>query len=381
MNGDREPVDGLTRRDWLKLAGVAAVTPLAGPATGSASAAPLDAEAVAYGYGGGAVRISPALLAGLGDATAAVSLPAPVAHWTLDEERGRVVRDAAGDTDGTLVGNPVLGVAGPRGAGALNCRRRDGHYATVPHDPALVPREALTLSAWFRTSADDTEQTLVQKATDHVRGSGYVLDVQANRAFRAKLGVESGRAFVNPWRDFDAHDGAWHHLLVTWDGDALVLYYDGAEVGRDESQSGSVVGDDSPLHIGHGHNAWTTVYDIAGSVDDVRLYDVALDAEAVRALYEGTSTVDDGGESTTTTTTTTTTTSTPTTTTPTTTTPTTTTTSTTTTPTTTPTTTTTTPTTTTTTAAEPTTTTSTADDEYGNQGYGAGGYGGVPTQS
>jgi len=349
MDGDREPVDGLTRRDWLKLAGVAAVIPLAGPGTGTASAA--AADGVAYGYGGGAVPVAaPALLGGLGTAAASVSLPAPVAHWTLDEDGGQVVHDTAGDHDGTLVGNPVLGEPGIRGSGALDCRRRDGHYATVPHDPTLAPRESLTISGWFRTSADDTEQTIVQKATDHVRGSGYVLDIQAGRAFRAKLGVESGRAFVNPWRDFDAHDGAWHHLLTTWDGDALVLYYDGEEIGRDESQSGALVADDSPFHIGHGHNAWTSVYDMAGSIDDVRLYDVALGADAVRALYEGTSTVDDGGTTTTTT-------------------PTTPTTSTTTTP------------TTSTSTTPTTTTTDDTDDEYGEQGYGAYGYGGVPTQS
>ncbi|GAA0307837.1 hypothetical protein [Halarchaeum salinum] len=60
----------------------------------------MDVGSVAYGYGGGAVRVAPAFLGGLGHAAAAVSLPTPVAHWTLDEDGGRAIRDAAGTAVG-----------------------------------------------------------------------------------------------------------------------------------------------------------------------------------------------------------------------------------------------------------------------------------------
>lgn len=377
----------LSRRDLVKLAGASTLAPLAGCASvlgGDVSGG--DAGGVAYGYGGARVELAHVT----GDVSAAVSLPEPVARWTLDEEGGRTVRDVAGGHHGTTEGRPRLGRPGVRGAGSMDCRRRDGNYVRVPSDPELVPTAELSFGGWFRTRSSAVEQTVVQKATDHMWGSGYVLDVQTARSFRARVGVDSGRAFVNPWADFDPHDGEWHHLFATWDGDALVCYYDGAEVGRDESQSGAVRPDDSPLYLGRGHNEWNDVYDMGGAIDDVRVYDVALPAASVKALYDGTSTTSPETPTTTTTSDpTTTTTSVPTTTTTATTrAPTTTSTTTTTTVTTTTsgsggggsggsTTTTSEPTTTTTTPEPTTTTTSSPEDDYGEQGYGAYGYGGT----
>ncbi|MDZ7745939.1 MAG: LamG domain-containing protein [Halobacteriales archaeon] len=127
------------------------------------------------------------------------------------------------------------------------------------------------------------EQTVLQKADRRYGDDGYAVDVQTTSSIRAHIGVESGQAQRELVRQSTTHDGEWHHLACTWDGDALVLYLDGEEVARDDSQSGAVVHSDRSLYVGYGDNGYTSYYDMNGAIDDVRVYDVALTADQVAA--------------------------------------------------------------------------------------------------
>jgi hypothetical protein len=75
-------------------------------------------------------------------------------------------------------------------------------------------------------------------------------------------------------------DQEWRHLSATYDGNTCALYIDGKlsqqKVVRLETNS-------SPLLIGK-HPNWDHFF--KGSLDDLRIYDRALSAEEVKALYE-----------------------------------------------------------------------------------------------
>jgi hypothetical protein len=131
----------------------------------------------------------------------------------------------------------------------------------------------------------------MQKADARFGSEGYAVDVQTPTSLRAHVAVESGQASVNP-RGLSTHDGEWHHVACTWDGSALVLYLDGEVVDRDDSQSGAVVHSDRPLYVGRGDNGYTSYYAMDGGIDDVRVYDRALDADEVGSLYEGATTAE-----------------------------------------------------------------------------------------
>ncbi|KAA9396490.1 hypothetical protein Har1130_17640 [Haloarcula sp. CBA1130] len=217
------------------------------------------------------------------------SQPAPVARWAFAETGGTTVADSAGGNDGFVRGSPTLDTAGVFGTSGIACSSSAEDYVEVPDTGTLTPLAALSFGGWYRTASEANEQTVLQKADARYGGTGYAVDVQTPNSLRAHVGVESGQASVNPW-GVSTHDGEWHHVLCTWDGEAFVMYLDGEAVDRDTTQFGAVVPSDRSLYIGYGDNGYASYYAMDGTIDDVRVYDVALTADQVVALVEGVTT-------------------------------------------------------------------------------------------
>jgi len=280
--GDDETLD-ISRRSLLKATGAATIVSsgIAGCLGGGS-----DPGVYRVGYGGTPYRFD----SGTDPALASLAVFAPtsgglVGHWTLDGT-GASATDAAGDNDGAVRGSPRQGVAGVHGTRAYEFGPSADNYVEVPDDSALRPTGALSFGGWYRTDSGANSQTLVQKADRRYGDEGYAVEAQTPNSLRGHVAVGSGQATVNPW-GIDTNDGEWHHVLLSWDGAALVAYFDGEEVDRDTSQSGDVVHSDRPLFLGYGDNSYTTYYDMDGAIDDVRVYDRALSADDVAALYEG----------------------------------------------------------------------------------------------
>jgi hypothetical protein len=76
-------------------------------------------------------------------------------------------------------------------------------------------------------------------------------------------------------------DGQWHRIGFVWDGVYRALYVDDILIAED-SQAGladSVGG----LNFGCGNDFETTTF-WSGLIDDVRIYDVALNSDQIAAL-------------------------------------------------------------------------------------------------
>ncbi|MBX0322114.1 LamG domain-containing protein [Halomicroarcula sp. F13] len=213
--------------------------------------------------------------------------PAPVARWRFEETSGTVAADSVGSADGFLRGSPTLDTTGVFATSGVTFGSSSEDYVEVADAASLTPTAELSFGGWYRTTSGENSQTVLQKADARFGDEGYAVDVQTDNSVRGHVAVDSGQASVNPF-GVATHDGEWHHLLLTWDGDALVLYLDGAEADRDASQSGSVVHSTRSLYVGRGDNGYTSYYGMVGTVDDVRVYDTALTASAVTSLYEGT---------------------------------------------------------------------------------------------
>ena len=267
---------GLTRRTMLKLTSVSAL------GTGSVAGCLDSAGAVPrrVGYGGVSQQLS---------SSASFSVIGPgdglVAHWPLDGT-SETVSDIAGGNNGTVRGTPQQGVAGVYDSTAYAFGSTPDDYVEVVDASALAPDE-LTFGGWFRTDSGANAQTLIQKADARFGVEGYAVEVQTPNSLRAHLAVDSGRASVNPW-GVTTHDSEWHHLVCTWDGSSFVMYLDGAEVGRDDSQSGQIVHSSRSMYVGRGDNGYTSYYAMDGSVDDIRVYNTALTETQVATIVDGT---------------------------------------------------------------------------------------------
>jgi len=144
------------------------------------------------------------------------------------------------------------------------------NYATVPDAPDLTPLNALTLSTWLKTAPSATGIILDKWKTDGSSGS-YSLSM-TNGHIALDLSLE-GTVFSLTTATALA-DSDWHHVAGTYDGAQMVLFLDGA-ASTSGAAGGRIDTVDAPLVIGG----------LPATIDDLRIYDSALTADRISALY------------------------------------------------------------------------------------------------
>ena len=210
----------------------------------------------------------------------AVDLPDPVAHWSFDND----AVDGAGSSHGTVSGGAAF-TANEDGEGvgshALSLDGSNDHVDLDLHVSNFPLGDTTrSVSGWFKADTGSQGQTFLSYGPN-VAGKRF--SIAADRT-QVLVGVSGHGWGVN---GLNLTDG-WHHVAVTYAGgksDAVLIYLDG------ELQSASTLaGSPKRLNTGTGpaaigQNVGGTKH-YAGSIDDVRLYDVALSAEQVRALFD-----------------------------------------------------------------------------------------------
>ena len=79
-------------------------------------------------------------------------------------------------------------------------------------------------------------------------------------------------------------DGAWHHIGLVWDGSYRYLYVDGVEAAKDTTAIAySLKSSEGGLYIGVGKALDAGTF-FSGLIDDVRIYNRAVNAEDIAAL-------------------------------------------------------------------------------------------------
>ena len=214
-----------------------------------------------------------------GPAPVAVDLPAAVAHWRLDGDAG----DSAGSSHGIVAGGATFaanGEGGGVGSHALVLDGSDDYVDLAAHVFSLPLGDAArSVTGWFRAEAGSQRQTFLTYGPNL---AGQRFSIAADRT--QVLVAVSGHAWgVN---GLDLSDG-WHHVAVTYaggDSDAISIYLDGAL-----QAASTLVG--APQQVNTRNGAAAIGRSVggdahyAGSIDDVRIYDAALGAEQVLALF------------------------------------------------------------------------------------------------
>ena len=121
---------------------------------------------------------------------------------------------------------------------------------------------------------------------------------------KPRLSIESNNTAVNITATnsfFSDGQQTWHHLTVVVDATAktATLYGDGINIGSASTAALDMADftTDQNIWIGAANNNGAVLLQYAGLIDDVRIYDIALTAEQVNALYQqATEFTDDFGE-------------------------------------------------------------------------------------
>ena len=243
--------------------------------------------------------------AGVGYETGQVgsTFQTPVAYWTFDELlwSGTIAPDAMGRYDGSVSGATLTSGNLGRFGEALSFDG-DNDYVLPGVISEISGPESFTISLWFQRSNDNTLH-----ATNHAINN--VLIAQSSSIANDNLEIGSASDSVEIYLDTAELGGnispivqqagiqnnVWHHLVVSYDSDAtdeLKIYVDGTLAGQHDQFGGLVSNShESPFAIGisrPGTSAWG---DFEGLIDDVAVWDTAVDLEQVTALYNGTSPV------------------------------------------------------------------------------------------
>ena len=80
-------------------------------------------------------------------------------------------------------------------------------------------------------------------------------------------------------------DGEWHHIGIVWDGSYRSLFVDCIEAAKDAQPLNPLKDIGGGLYIGAGKILETGTF-FCGLIDDVRVYNQALNAEEIMTLAE-----------------------------------------------------------------------------------------------
>ncbi|MEM7200572.1 MAG: LamG domain-containing protein [Planctomycetota bacterium] len=147
-----------------------------------------------------------------------------------------------------------------------------------------------SITAWVRTTDQANDQTILslvdtttpddKHARMFLRNGTLSWDVRGEFATRGRFIGSGGVSLA---------DGNWHHLAVTSHGDGnALLYLDGARVGR-EGEEGFLgyVRNPNRMFIGYYENLGGPQFQFNGDIDDVAIWDDALDPADVALLASG----------------------------------------------------------------------------------------------
>ena len=209
-----------------------------------------------------------------------------LASWPFEGQGDDVVDVTGNGNDGTLIG----GSRTPDGKTG-NALSLNGQNECVDLGTMDISGDGLSLVLWFNAvSFQVPDARLISKATssqpeDHWWMMSTISSEGAMR-LRYRLKTDNGGTAELIANAGDLETNAWILAVVTYDGTTMKIYKDGEEVGSTEKTGGLSV--DPSVRAMIGCNPGTDhVAPFDGYVDEVQVYNRALTAEEIKAIFDG----------------------------------------------------------------------------------------------
>jgi serine/threonine protein kinase len=203
-----------------------------------------------------------------------------VAWWKFDEAKnGNSIDSSGNELHSKLIGDAKIISDLERG----NVLSLDGNsdYVDCGNNTAFDITEQITVTAWIKINAINKNwQAIITKGD-----SAWRLSSVQNEP-RIHFAVTNGPpgCYVNGNALIPTNE--WHHVCGTYDGTKIRLYTDGIEDSASPVvYTGGITTNNYPVYIGE--NAEGTSRCWNGLIDDVRIYNYALNETEVKNLYIG----------------------------------------------------------------------------------------------
>jgi len=224
-------------------------------------------------------RISPAI-------TGQTTHPPPsdlIAHWKFDDGSGLAAADSSSFANHGSLKNGPSWVSGKVDGGL----RFDGvnDYVEVAHSNSYLLSDG-SVTLWFKTDDVAKDQGMFSKDSNGFDTGGHLTVYLQDSRMKAR--IQSTSASFTVQSDIVQPD-VWYHVAVTFGSGGLKLYVDGVLFTGDV-YTGGLLGNLEP--IAFGAKSWNsdnlvvtpTTFHSDGVIDDVRMYNRALDSSEINAL-------------------------------------------------------------------------------------------------
>jgi hypothetical protein len=203
------------------------------------------------------------------DCTSERSEKNELAKWHLDEGKGSLVFDSISFNDG--ISKNTEWVEGIKGK-ALKFNGEETYVEIEPNDFKIGKNE-MSLEAWVKLY-EYLNGTVVEK-------DGHKISHDSVKGWRATFRIGE-KNFTVDWESTGLpKKNQWYHIVGTFDGETLKIYVNG-EKRKSLTKEGNLNIEDGKIYIGSSENS---LY-FKGEIDEVAIYNKALTAEEIKALYE-----------------------------------------------------------------------------------------------
>ncbi len=212
-----------------------------------------------------------------------------VSYWRLDESSGDVARDSVLN-DGSLNGfsctsldcNPDSGWTSSGKIGnALMFDRNDDYVEVAASESLNQLTNNFTVMAWINTKSGCSQtQSVVEKTVGGAVNTHFSMFVYSTGGtwFR----VEKGGSLYTARSDSCPSTNTWTHITGIYNGAEVSVWVNGVKQGWVDNVTAPIDGGSGTLEIGKNPSA---TYFFNGKIDEVRIWDRALSAQEVSALY------------------------------------------------------------------------------------------------
>lgn len=153
------------------------------------------------------------------------------------------------------------------------------YYVRVANAPELNPTEAITLEAWIYPTTWYTNAPIIAK--DGYSNTGYILRTGSDGQLKFKFGNSTSSFEITTVSPHPLTLNEWQHVAATYDGTTMKLFRNGIEIAT-QAQTGTISSTTFRLEIGRSYNSYNY---FKGNIDEVRLFDVAVDAATIQTWY------------------------------------------------------------------------------------------------
>ena len=163
-----------------------------------------------------------------------------------------------------------------------------GDAVKIADDAALDDTGGLTLAAWVKRDSTADRRVIISKFNPSTDQRSYQLRFFSDSTLQLFITSNGTSALMSRTSTAAFTDTTdWHHVAATYDpsGPTMTLYFDGvAQAGATSGSQTAIFSGSADLFIGKREPAIPDFFD--GKIDEVRIYDVVLDAGDIQKLAE-----------------------------------------------------------------------------------------------